>query len=192
MTVKDKSRRRVRREVLTQFNEGFDFARLDYDRRIRPLRGKAIMLGLIAASLIYFGAVTLAYISWQNQSLSYELFAKLVWIFLLPATVVGGVCWLIISNRLEYGIRQDIRQYIEQREAAGGWLWRFQPLQLSLLAEDFTAKKVMQLSQQAPLEMDAEDYARTVWHLQHQLQHSDQRQLTTDLAEQVWANLTSR
>ena len=74
MAGKDKQPRRLRREVLERFEQGFDFERLDYRQRMRPARGKAILFGVSLAGLLYvagFGAGALAagfgvLVCWKN------------------------------------------------------------------------------------------------------------------------------
>jgi hypothetical protein len=187
---KDRGPRRLRREVLDRFEQGFDFERLDYDRRLRPLRGKALLFGISLAGLLYALGFVLGYYGWQHEAVSYELFIRLVWILMLPATLVGGVVWLISSQRSVYQIREDIRTYIATREAGGGFLWRFAPLYESLLADDYTAKRLMQESAQTPEKLDPEDYARAVQALRRRLGSDDPQLLSTDVAAQAYNRLS--
>ena len=142
------------------------------------------------AGFLYLAGFALGYYGWQHEAVGYDLFVKLVWILMLPATLVGGVVWLILSQRSVYRIRQDIRTYITAREADGGLLWRFAPMFESLLPEDYTAKRLLQESAQAPEKMDPEDYARSVQALRRQLGGDDTRSLTSDVATQVYNNLS--
>ena len=192
MAVKDRNPRRLRREVLNHFEQGFDFERLDYDRRVKPLRGKAIMHGVLLAAAVYLTGFSLGFYAWQQQSVSYDLFAKLVWLLMVPATAVGAFIWLITSSRLEFVVREDIRHYIVGREGEGGFLWRFGPLYEALLAENHTAKRLLQQSLESFEEMDPEDYARSLWLLRSCLQQEDQRVISTDVAVRVYDNLMER
>jgi len=187
MANADKTPRRIRREVLTRFEQGFDFNRLDYDRRTKPLRGKAIMYGVILASIIYLMGFSVGYYGWQHQSVDYEIFSKLVWILMIPTTVIGAFVWLVTSHRLEYGIRDDIRSYIAEREQSGGYLWRYTPLFDNLFPDDGTVQRMMEQSATEPQALDPEDYARTVVKLQKKL---EQVQINSELAMQVYANIT--
>lgn len=180
----------MRREVLDRFAGGFAFERLDYDRRLRPLRGRAILFGVSVAGLLYSVGFALGYYGWQHQAVSYALFIKLVWILMFPATLVGAVVWLISSQRCVYRIRQDIREYIGVREAGDGFLWRFAPLFESLLPEDYTAKRVLQESERTPEKIDPEDYARSVQALRRQLQDGDPHRLSSDVAMRAFNNLS--
>jgi len=189
VATKDKTPRRLRREVINRFEQGFDFARLDYDRRVKPLRGKAIIRGVLTAAAVYLAGFSLGYYGWQQQSVGYELFAKLVWILMVPATVVGAFVWLITSQRLEYTVREDIRRYIAEREAGGGFMWRFGPLFEALLAENYTAKRLLQQSADVPDTMDPEDYARSLQLLRQQLGQDVPDPIATEVVSRVFANL---
>ncbi len=186
MSVKEKNPRRVRREVMTTFERGFDFDRLSYDKRTGPLRGKAIMYGISVALAVYLCGSAIGYFGWQQQTVSYELFAKLVWIWMLPATVFGAFTWLISSQRLIYQIRVDIRVYVAEREDADGFLWRFGPLIESLLPDDQVALRLIEESQINITALDPEDYARLIERLRLKL---GQEQITTDTAMRVYTNL---
>jgi hypothetical protein len=190
MADKDRNPRRLRREVLDRFEQGFDFERLDYDRRFRPVRGKAFLFGVALAGLLYMAGFGLGYYAWQHAAVSYELFAKLAWILMLPATLIGAFAWLLNSQRSEYRLRQDIRAYISGREAEGGFLWRFAPLFEALRADDYTAKRLLQESAESPESMDPEDYARSVTALRRQLEGDEQNPFSTDVASRVFANLS--
>lgn len=188
MANKDKNPRRLRREVINRFQQGFDFERLEYDRRVKPLRGKAIMIGVLLAGGIYLTGFSLGYYGWQQHAVSYELFAKLVWLMMVPSTAVGAFAWLIVTNRLEFTVREDIRRYIAEREKEGGFVWRFGPLFEALLPENGTAQRLLQQSAEEPAKMDPEDYARSVSLLRQQLQQDGQLVITTDVAAQTYNN----
>jgi len=192
MAGKDKTPRRVRREVFDRFEQGFDFDRLDYDRWVKPLRGKAIMVGVLLAAAVYLAGFSLGYYSWQQQSVSYDLFARLVWLLMVPATAVGAFAWLIMKSRLEFTVREDIRQYIAGREGQGGFMWRFGPLYEALLAEDYTAKRLLQQSRDSFEQMDPEDYARSLCLLRKLLQQEDQRVISSDVAARTFENLENQ
>lgn len=186
MATREKNPRRVRREVMTAFERGFDFDRLDYDKRTRPLRGKAIMYGVSVALALYLCGSAVGYYGWQQQAVSYEVFAKLVWIWMLPATVFGAFTWLISSQRLVYKIREDIRVFMAEREADGGYLWRYSPVIEALLPDDQVAQRLIEESQTDYLLLDPEDYARLIERLRLKL---SQEQISTDTATRVYTNL---
>jgi hypothetical protein len=189
MVAKDKNPRRVRREVISRFEQGFDFERLDYDRRVKPLRGKAVMQGVLLAAVVYLAGFSLGYYGWQQQSVDYELFAKLVWILMVPATVVGAFAWLVTSNRLEFTLREDIRLYIAEREADGGFMWRFGPLYAALLPDNMIAQRLLEQSGDDFQLIDPEDYARSLYLLRQQLQLEGQHAFSTEVATQAYQNL---
>jgi len=187
---KDRQPRRLRREVLDRFEQGFDFERLDYDHRLRPGRGKAILLGVSLAALLYVAGFGFGYYGWQHQAVNYELFAKLAWILMLPATVVGAFVWLINKQRAEYRLRQDIREYIAAREAGGGFLWRFSPLIEVMLPDDYTTKRLLQESAETAEILDPEDYARAITKVREKLGDDELGPLNSDLLAQVYTNLS--
>lgn len=188
MAVKDK-RRRARRDARQCFLQGVDATRLDYARRVQPLRGTAKMRGVLAAAGLYLAGFALGYLGWQQDVVGAEQFAKLAWILMVPATAVGAFVWLMLANRFEYPVREDIRHFMREREGDAGWLWCFAPLQEALDPGDLTAKKIMQQSRDRKVEMDPEDYANTALKLQQQLQQHDSHGISADIAATVLENL---
>ena len=186
---RDKQPRRLRREVVNRFEQGFDFGRLDYDRRVKPLRGKAIIYGILVAAAVYLAGFSLGYYGWQRQAVDYALFARLVWVLMVPATVIGALVWLIAMNRLEYPIREDIRRYISEREVDAGYLWRFEPLFRLLLSDNKTVKRLLLQVQEGVTEIDPGDYARSLFLLRERLQQDSRNTLSTEVATQVYNNL---
>ncbi len=127
MPAKQPSKRNIRKAVLRRFDDLFDLQRLDYDKRVKPGRDAAKITGLIAACVVFFGGFGLAYISHARGMIDDMFFNKVVWLFMIPASVVGGTTWLISSNRREFKIREDIRAHVTQFEGEHGTLWRFEP-----------------------------------------------------------------
>lgn len=183
--------RRLRREVVNRFKEGFDFERLDYDRRVKPLRGKAIMTGVLLAGGVYLTGFSLGYFAWQQQSVDYEIFSKLVWLLMVPSSAVGAFAWLIVGNRLEYTIRQDLRCYIVERETEKGYLWRFGPLYEVLLPDNIIAQRVLEQSREDIEKIDPEDYCRSITLLHKNIQSQGQHTISTEVAEKVYKNFTN-
>lgn len=190
MASKDKSPRKLRREVLHRFEQGFDFVRLDYDRRVKPLRGKAIMIGVLLAAVVYLSGFSLGYYGWQQGRVAYEIFAKLVWLMMVPATAIGSFAWLIMTNRLEYTVREDIRCYIADREGGNGFMWRFGPMYEALLPDNIMAQRLLKESAENPVKMDPEDYARSLSLLRLTIQQAEHNDLSADVAARVYANFT--
>ena len=189
MAARDRQPRRLRREVVGRFEQGFDFTRLDYDRRVRPLRGKAIIYSVVLAAAVYLLGFSLGYYAWQQHSVDTALFTKLVWVLMVPATVIGAFAWLIAANRLEYPVREDIRRYIGEREVDAGYVWRYEPLFRLLLSDNRTVERLLLQVREGVTGIDPEDYARSIYLLRGRLQQDGHNTLTTDIAMQVYNNL---
>ncbi len=192
MAGRKKGRRRSKRELVRQFAQTFDLQRLDYRRRIRPAGGKAKLYGVLAAFMIYSAGFGVGYYGWHNQAVAYEAFAKLVWLLMIPATVIGVFCWLLARNRLEYPIRRDISEYMRALEAADGLLWRYAPLLAELCPDNYACKEVMALSREGRLaDIAPEDYCRAVHDLHQALASSTSRAVSAETSEELARNLDS-
>lgn len=128
MSNKSPNKRLSRKSVLNQFESRIDLRRLDYAARIRPGRGRAMVISVVTATVIYMLGFGLAYYSWNLHYIPDDFFNKIVWVFMVPASAVGAVTWLIASNRHEFPIREDIRAHVIDFEGEQGLLWRFAPL----------------------------------------------------------------
>ncbi len=127
MSGKQPSKRNLRKTVIRRFEKSFDLDRLHYVRRTKPGKEAAKLVGLGFASAIFFTGFGLAYISHARGTIDEMFFNKLVFLFMIPSSVVGGTAWLISSNRREFKIREDIRAHISEFEGEQGTLWRYQP-----------------------------------------------------------------
>ncbi len=177
---KQSSKRSDRKAVQRRIESSFDFERLSYEKRVQPGRGKAKLVGTLFAAILYLAAFGVAYYSWSAQLIPEELFAKIVWIFMIPASVVGCFAWLIASNRNEFPIREDIRHHIDQFEGEKGLLWRFEPLLSQLQLKKINTDVLVDASRCGELvKMAPEDICTVIHALQPQLQHANAAAITT-------------
>ncbi len=126
MSGKQPSKRNLRKTVLRRFENTFDLDRLHYERRTKPGKEAAKLTGLVFASVVFFAGFGLAYISHSRGVIDDMFFNKLVFLFMIPSSVIGGTAWLISSNRREFKIREDIRAHITEFEGEKGTLWRYE------------------------------------------------------------------
>ncbi len=192
MAGRKKGRRRSKRDVVKQFAQTFDLQRLDYARRLRPAGGKAKLYGVLAAFVLYSAGFGVGYYGWHSQAVDYEVFAKLVWLLMIPATVIGVFCWLLARNRLEYPVRRDITEYMQALEGSRGLLWRYAPLAAELCPDNYACKEVMALSRDGKLAAIApEDYCRAVQSLYQALQDSGSRAVSSETLEELARNFSA-
>jgi len=176
--VAKKGRRRFKRNLLKQFEETFDLQRLDYKKRVRPVNGKAKLYGVLAAFLLYSAGFGVGYYGWSNDFVGEEVFAKLVWLLMVPASVVGAFVWLLARNRMEYPIRRDITEYMKSLEGTRGLLWRYAPVLAELCPDNLKCKEVMARSEECRFTAIApEDYCQAVHDLHQALRDSGSRAL---------------
>lgn len=188
-----KGRRRFKKSLQRQFARQFDLERLDYRCLVRPARGKALLWGVLAAFVVYSAGFAIGYYGWQQQVVDYALFARLVWLLMLPATVVGIFSWLLVRNRLEYPLRQELKAYIAALEGKHGLLWRYGPLFAALAPNDLLSKQVVELSRQGRLkDCSLEDYIATAKALAELLHEGECNALAPSLCQEVQENLEQR
>jgi len=189
MAAKQKSSRNIKKEVIRLFDRSFDMGVLDYKKRSKPLRPKSMLIGLGVASGLYITGFMLAYIAMGKNILPIEGFAKLVWIMMIPTTIVGALAWQIAKNRMEYPIRKDILTHVADLEKNGGLLWKFSPLMDIIGIEDTDTKKALAKSREGKIdELAVEDYTEAVTALGDVLSKSDARQFSTVVAEAILEN----
>ena len=189
MAGKQKSRRNIKKEVVRLFEKSLDLEKLDYKKRSQRLKPKAMLIGIGVASGLYGVGFLLAYIAMGNNILPIDGFAKLVWIMMIPTTVIGLLAWQLAKNRMEYPIRQEILAYIEDLEKNGGLLWKFSPLIDIVGLEDPDVKKALAKSQQGKAdELAVEDYTDTIAKLKLILMNIEAKSFSTVVAESVLEN----
>lgn len=189
MAAKPKNKRNVKKEVVRLFEKSFDLEKLDYKKRSIPLKPKSAVVGLGVATLLYVIGFSLAYAAMGKNMLPLESFAKLVWIMMIPTTILGVFAWQIAKNRMEYPLRQDVREYMNELEENKGLLWKFSPLMDIIGIEDMNTKKALAKSREGKVdELDIEDYTEAVDKLNQLLEDTDARQFSTVIAENVLEN----
>ena len=189
MAAKPKNKRNVKKEVVRLFEKSFDLEKLDYKKRSIPLKPKSAVVGLGVATLLYVIGFSLAYAAMGKNMLPLESFAKLVWIMMIPTTILGVFAWQIAKNRMEYPLRQDVREYMNELEENKGLLWKFSPLMDIIGIEDMNTKKALAKSREGKVdELDIEDYTEAVDKLNRLLEDTDARQFSTVIAENVLEN----
>ncbi len=187
-----KNKRRYKRDLLKQLEATFDLERLDYQKKTRPVQGKAILFGVLAAFLIYSLGFAAGYTGWQNNVVDYAMFAKMVWLMMIPASVIGVVTWLLVKNRLEYPVRCEMRDYIRVLEGEQGLLWRYLPLLNELGPENLICKEMMVRSGEGKIEdLDPEDYGKAVNELISLLRRSGSKAVSSGTMEELEKNLRS-
>lgn len=188
MATKQK-KRNVRKEVSRLFERSFDLDKLDYKKRGLALKPKSALIGLLVATVLYVIGFALAYTAMGRNLLPLEAFAKLVWIMMLPTTLVGIFAWQIAKNRMEYPIRSDIRDYMNDIEEGKGLLWKFSPLMDIVGIDDLNMKKAIAKSRESKIdELDIEDYTEAVAKFNQLLNEAEAREFTTVIAESVLEN----
>lgn len=189
MASKPKSKRNVKKEVVRLFERSFDLEKLDYKKRSIPLKPKSALVGLGVATALYVIGFALAYTAMGKNLLPLESFAKLVWILMLPTTILGVFAWQIAKNRMEYPIRQDVREYMNDLEENKGLLWKFSPLMDIVGIDDINTKKALAKSREGKIDdLDIEDYTEAVGKLNQLLIDTESRQFSTVIAESVLEN----
>ncbi len=185
-----KDKKNLRKEIRRRFERSFDLARLDYARRIKPIKPKAMLYGVISAGILYGIGFALAWLGWSRGMVPTEGFAKLVWVMMLPTTVLGLLVWQLAKNRMEYPIRQDILGYMNELESKEGLIWRFAPLTEQFELKDYETKKVYTWSQQGQLDkMAVEDYTGAIDGLKRIFQERDGREFHAQTVAAVAKNL---
>ena len=184
-----KHKRRYKRDLLKQLEATFDLERLDYQKKTRPVQGKAILFGVLAAFLVYSLGFAAGYTGWQNQVVDYAMFAKMVWLMMIPASVIGVVTWLLVKNRLEYPVRCEMRDYIRALEGEQGLLWRYSPLLNELAPDKLNIKEMMKFSRDGRVDdLDPEDYGVAVEDLISLVRESGSKSISPDAMEELEEN----
>ncbi|HHJ80521.1 MAG TPA: hypothetical protein ENJ65_02690, partial [Candidatus Tenderia electrophaga] len=128
MSNQQPSKRHSRKNVIRDVERHITLSRLDYKPRVKPGKAMAKVIGLIFAAVIYMAGFGIAYFSWSRGTIDASLLNKISFIFMIPASIVGMLAFLISSNRREFPIREDIRAHVRDFEGENGYLWRFEPI----------------------------------------------------------------
>jgi len=190
MSMKGKNQRQIRKQILRHLEENFDLKRLEYKKRVTPLRHAAKLFGVIAAAIVYGLGFALAYYAWKAGKADYETFVKFSWIFMVPSSVVGVFAYMLNSNRREYGVAQDILDHIDHVEGAHGMLWRYEPILLEFYPDDELVKRLIAISRSGIFKgLEPEDYANLVHKLHAALSSGEERSVSDDAAAAFESNL---
>lgn len=190
MAEKRKNRRQIKKEILSHFEQTFDVARLDYETRAKPIHNKTKLFGVLAAGIVYGLGFAVGLFGLQSGAVDATVFSKLVWVMMIPATVVGFVAWMIISNRREYPMREEVNNYIRKIEDEEGVLWCYTPILSEFRPDDHVSKRVLQRSQEKNFsKISPEDYGTAVKEIHTILANSSDAPLSLDTAEEVAQNL---
>ncbi|MBL1260951.1 MAG: hypothetical protein COB33_010520 [Thiotrichaceae bacterium] len=191
MAEKKKNKRQAKKEIFGRFEQCFDVPRLDYEKRVKPLRNKTKLSGVLAAGIVYGIGFSIGLFGWKSGAVDVIVFSKLVWIMMVPATVAGFVTWMMVSNRREYPVRKEVNAYIDTIEGEEGMLWRYAPILREFRPNDHVSKRVLQRSQDKNFsKIDPEDYGKAVLVIHSILGNSSANPLSMAVAEEVIDNLS--
>jgi hypothetical protein len=190
MTARGKSQRQIRKQILRHIEDTFDLPRLDYKKRVTPLKHRAKLVGVGAAAVVYGLGFGLAYFAWKTGKADYETFAKFVWIFMVPSSVIGAFAYMLNGNRREFGVAKDIFDHIDVVEGASGVLWRYEPILTELFPDDNVVKHVLEASREKSFAgLEPEDYAKVIHQLHAALESGESRSISDTAADAFETNL---
>ena len=190
MAEKKKNRRQIKKEIQSEFERTFDVPRLDYEKRAKPIRDKTKLFGVLGAGIVYGLGFAVGMFGLKSGAVDETMFFKLVWVMMIPATVVGFVSWMIISNRREQPVREEVTNYIRDIEGEEGTLWRYAPILSEFKPDDHISKRVLQRSLEKRFsKISPEDYGVAVTEIHTILANSRDVPLSLDTAEEVAKNL---
>ena len=181
MAAKGMSRRHIKKAVVRQMEKDFEIQRFNYKELVRRVKGKSKLMGLGVAATIYFIGVGGGYYGWSSGFVPENVMANIIFIAMVPSSVVGGVVWMIMDSRLEYPIRLELRRYIEHLEGAEGRLWRYGPIAEQMTIKGVDIPEVMSMSKQGRgKDIDPQDYSLIVSQLYKEVLSNEGLQLTGD------------
>lgn len=190
MAARSRSRRRLKKACGERFRADFPREVFDYERRLRPRLAGALMRAGVTAIAAYGIGFGLGYFAWLRHTISDQAFFKLVWIFMIPSTVAALFIWLILKNRAEYPLRQEILTRMRDREQGDAPLWCYAPIVQALAPNDHALRQVLLDSREGRYEAIApEDYCRTVLEIGRLLDESGERALASEVLAEVEDNL---
>ena len=190
MTLRGKSQRQIRKQILRHLEDTFDLQRLDYKKRVTPLKHRAKLVGVAVAAIMYGLGFGLAYYAWKSGKTDFDTFSKFVWISMVPASVVGAFAYMLSANRREFSVAKDIMDYIDQVEGPVGMLWRYEPVLLEAHRGDDVVRQVVAASRDGSImALEPEDYANVVHKLHAALSGGEGRSISDAAAEALELNL---
>lgn len=187
--MKDKqSKRNQRKALLRQFESTFDLYRLDYKTRSKRGRDEARLIGVGVAAILYLVVFGLVYFAWSKGTIDGSLMNKVVWIIMIPTSVIGALAWLIAINRKEFPIREDIRAHVTQFEGDSGLYWRYEPALNQLALKKIDIEGLVEASHEGRLiKMAPEDICASIRALHKALQEGE---IKPAIINQVEENLS--
>lgn len=190
MAEKPKSRRRLQKDILARFEETYDLEAFKFRRRLQPLMASALLRAALTAIAFYSIGFGMGYFSWLRAMINDTVFMKLVWILMIPSTVAALMVWLIMKNRLEFPVRQELNERIRTIEGEDGMLWRYGPIMAQLAANDLDTKSLIMASRQGDFAaMAPDDYCPAVLRIHETLSGAGEQSLRLDTAAEVAENL---
>jgi len=187
---KPRSRRRLQKDILTSFEATYDLEAFKFRRRLQPLMATALLRAALTAIACYSIGFGLGYFSWLRAMINDSVFMKVVWILMIPSTVAALVVWLIMKNRLEYPIRQELNDRIRAIEGENGMLWRYGPVMAQLAVNDLDTKTLITASRQGDFAaMAPDDYCPAVLRIHETLSGAGEQSLRLEIAAEVAENL---
>ncbi len=189
VAAKGKSKRSIRKKVMQRLEKEMDISRFNYKAVVRPGKGKAKLIGVAVAGGLYLIGFCGAYIGWLNEMVDDMVLAKLLWIFMVPSSVVGAMTWAIMDSRLEYPIRRSLVDYITVLEGDKGVLWRYEPLFSRLKIKGVNISQAVTLSRNGRgSDIDPQDYSQIMYNLYTELTVEEGFQITGDMSRQLEEN----
>jgi hypothetical protein len=188
--MKASSQRQIRKRIVRHMEETFDLKRLEYKKRVTPLRHAAKVVGVAMAAAVYAVGFGLAYYAWKSGRADYETFVKFSWIFMIPSSVVGAFGYMLNSNRREFGVAKDILDHMDHVEGPRGMLWRYEPVLRELYGNDAVVSHVLAASRKGSFQgLEPEDYAAVVQRLHADLSGGEASSISEESARAFEANL---
>ena len=187
--AKKPSRRGQKKELIKRFDDNFDLGRLNLVARVKLIKPKAMLVGLLASMILYGIGFAVAYVGMSANSLPLEVFAKLVWMMMIPTTIIGFFVWQLSRSRMEFPVRREIREYITEIESSGGMLWRFAPILQDELDDTPVVKKAFAWSAEGKIaKLDIDDYILAVESLERVLHCANSNSFTAELVNEIESN----
>jgi len=188
-----KSRRKIKRWTMQQFDKEFDLARLDFKKRMAPARHKPKLLGVITAAMVYSILLLLGNIGASNGAIDQETLAKMSWVIMVPSSAIGIFVYMLISNRRQYDVIQDMKAHIALIEKDGGLFWRFEPLVQLLLPDNGLAAQMVAGSRASDMEqLYPEDYGISVHKLHEALANTGNREIPEKVESALIENFSNK
>lgn len=176
-----KNTRRIRHRLLTRLNERLDRVELDYKAQTATLRPKSVLIAVASAFALYAAIFGVAFYAWHVHNVNYATFERLVWIVMIPCSVVGAIVYLIGSNRRQYDIEQRLKHRIRNYEGSNGLIWKLEPLITDLGLADAASSELIRLSAAGDIDgIDAKDYCNLVQRIFAALDQQSSQVITSE------------